>query len=213
MKFVSRQDAGRQLGKLFSKRGIFADLVLGLPRGGVVVAAEVARELKLPLDVFVVRKIGHPLNPEFAVGAMAEPDFVLLHEESLRHFPVSQTALDDVIAKEKQRLEKYSRQFHFSGTPSLEGKSILLVDDGLATGATMEAAVFSARQQKVRQIIVAAPVASMDAVEKLRRVADVVEILFADIAFQAVGQYYSEFLQTTDEEVILLLRDSFARAA
>ena len=213
MKFASRQDAGRQLGKLLRKRGISADLVLGLPRGGVVVAAGVANELNLPLDVLVVRKIGHPLQREFAVGAMAEPDFVLQHEESLRGFPIQQSALDDVIAEEKERLKKYSRQFHFSGMPPLKAKTVLLVDDGLATGATMEAAVLSARQQGARRITVAAPVASTDAVEKLRRVADAVEILFTDKDFQAVGQYYSKFSQTTDEEVILLLRDSIARAA
>jgi putative phosphoribosyl transferase len=213
MKFASRQDAGRQLGKFLRKRGISADLVLGLPRGGIVVAAEVARELKLPLDILAVRKIGHPLNPEFAVGALAEPEFVLLHEESLRGFPVSQSDLDDVIAEEKNRLKKYSRQFHFAGTPSLTGKIILLVDDGLATGATMEAAVLSARNQNTRKIIVAAPVASTDAVEKLRKLADAVEILFTDKNFQAVGQYYSEFSQTTDDEVVSLLRDSFVRPA
>jgi predicted phosphoribosyltransferase len=212
VKFASRQDAGRQLGKFLRKRGVSADLVLGLPRGGVVVAAEVARELKLPLDILIVRKIGHPLQREFAVGAIAEPDFVLLHNESLRGFPVHQSALDDVIAEEKDRLKKYNRQFHLSGTPSLTGKSILLVDDGLATGATMEAAVLSARQQRVRRIVVTAPVASTDAAEKLRRIADTVEILFDDKDFQAVGQYYSEFSQTMDEEVISLLRDNIACA-
>lgn len=213
MKFTSRQDAGRQLGKFLRKRGISADLVLGLPRGGIVVAVEVARELKLPLDVLVVRKIGHPFQREFAVGALAEPDFVLLREESLCGFPVPQSELDDVIAEEKERLKKYSGQFHFLEMLALNGKSILLVDDGLATGATMEAAVLSAKRQNARQIVVAAPVASTEAVEKLNRVADAVEVLFADKNFQAVGQYYSKFSQTTDEEVISLLRDSLARAA
>ena len=213
MKFASRQDAGRQLGKFLRKHGIPADLILGLPRGGVVVAAEIARELKLPLDVLVVRKIGHPFHREFAVGALAEPDFVLIHEDALCGFPVPQLALDDVIAEEKLRLEKYSRQFHFSGRPSFKGKSILLVDDGLATGATMEAAVLSARNQKARKIIVTAPVASTGAVEKLKKLADAVEILLVDENFQAVGQYYSQFSQTTDDEVVSLLRDSVARAA
>jgi len=213
VKFVSRQDGGRQLGKFLRKRGISADLVLGLPRGGVVVAAEVARELKTPLDILVVRKIGHPLQREFAVGALVEPDFIFLHEASLREFPVNPADLDDVIAEEKNRLTEYSRQFHFSGMPSLDGKKVLLVDDGLATGATMEAAALSVRQQNARRIIVAAPTASADAVEKLRRVADVIEILFVDKNFQAVGQYYREFSQTTDKEVVSLLRDSVARAA
>lgn len=213
MKFASRQDAGRQLGKFLRKRGISADLILGLPRGGVVVAAEAAHEMKLQMDVLVVRKIGHPTHREFAVGALAEPDFVLIHEDALRGFPAPQSALDDVIAEEKNRLRDYARRFHFSGMPSLERKNILLVDDGLATGATMEAAVLSARQQRAQRIIVAAPVASTDSVEKLQKLANTVEILFVDKDFQAVGQYYSEFSQTTDEEVVALLRDSFARAA
>lgn len=213
MKFASRQDAGRQLGKFLCKRGVSADLVLGLPRGGVIVATEVARELKLPLDVLVVRKIGHPLHREFAVGALAEPDFVFLNDESLREFPAKQPELDKIIAEEKIRLKKYSGQFHLAETPSLDGKYILLVDDGLATGATTEAAVHSARRQNVRRIIVAAPVASTSAVERLRRIADAVEVLLVDKDFQAVGEYYSKFSQTTDEEVVSLLRDSFARVA
>src|SRR5260221_14123281 len=97
MRFASRQDAGRQLGKFLRERNISADLVLGLPRGGVVVAAEVAHELKLPLDVLVVRKIGHPMQREFAVGALAEPDVVLLNEESLLEFPVGRTELEKII--------------------------------------------------------------------------------------------------------------------
>ena len=206
MPFASRQDAGIQLGKFLREKNIAADLVLGLPRGGVVVAAEVAREFELPLDVLVVRKIGHPLQREFAIGALAEPDFVFLNEESLREFPAAKSDFDKVIAEEKNRLGDYRRRFHLSEMPPLEGKIILLVDDGLATGATAEAAAISTRRQNAKKILIAAPVASPQTVGRLRRVADEVLVLFEDFNFQAVGQYYEEFSQTTDDEVIALLK-------
>jgi putative phosphoribosyl transferase len=206
MKFASRKEAGRQLANYLVRRGLAADLVLGLPRGGVVVAAEVARELKLPLDVLVVRKIGHPRQREFAIGALAEPDFVFINDAPLRDFPAALAELDDVVSEERRRLREYRRRFHLSPMPIFEGKQLLLVDDGLATGATAEAAAISLRQQNAGRIIIAAPVASVESVERLRRVADDVEVLSADPDFAAVGQFYDEFSQTTDEEVISLLR-------
>lgn len=208
MIFASRQEAGERLGQFLRQRGIEADLVLGLPRGGVVVAAGVARELKLPLDVLVVRKIGHPFQPEFAVGALAEPDCVFLNEESLAEYPVARIKLDKIIAEEKERLNEYARRFHLHEIPSLNGKTILLVDDGLATGATAEVAALSARKQCARRIVVAAPVASINAVELLRRVADDVEVLSEDADFQAVGQFYDAFSPTADDEVVGLLREA-----
>lgn len=206
MIFASRQEAGERLGDFLRQRGIEADLVLGLPRGGVVVAAGVAHGLKLPLDVLVVRKIGHPFQPEFAVGALAEPDCVFLNEAGLSEYPVARSTLDKIIWDEKDRLREYANRFHLHEIPSLEGKSVLLVDDGLATGATAEVAALSARKQNARRIIVAAPVASINAVELLRRVADDVEVLSEEADFQAVGQFYDEFSPTGDEEVISLLR-------
>jgi len=211
MRFASRQDAGRRLGKFLRERGISADLVLGLPRGGVVVAAEVARELKLPLDVLVVRKIGHPMQREFAVGALAEPEVLILDEMALSGFPVARSQLDRVIAEETLRLKAYRSRFHGSVAPSLKDKTVLLVDDGLATGATAEAAVLSAQQQRACRIIVAAPVASTSALAKLERAADEVVALAVDPDFAAVGQYYDNFAQTTDDEVVALLSDAASR--
>ena len=212
MRFASRQDAGRQLGEFLRQRGIFADGVLGLPRGGVVVAAGVARALQCPLDVLIVRKIGHPWQREFAVGALAEPDVVVFDESLKWKNPLARAELDDVIAEEKERLREYRSQFHRTAVPVLEGKKVLLVDDGLATGATAEAAVLSAKQQMAKRVVIAAPVASTHAVERLRRVADDVVVLVEDADFGAVGQYYGEFSQTTDDEVMALLRaaDGFA---
>jgi predicted phosphoribosyltransferase len=206
MIFASRQEAGERLGEFLRQRGIEADLVLGLPRGGVVVAAGVANELRLPLDVLVVRKIGHPFQPEFAVGALAEPDSLFLNEDSLSEFPVAKSKLDKIIAEERERLGEYRRRFHLHEMPVLEGKRILLVDDGLATGATAEVAALSARKQNASRVVVAAPVASINAVELLRRVAHDVEVMSEESDFQAVGQFYDEFSPTEDDQVISLLR-------
>src|SRR5215469_4009019 len=202
MIFASRQEAGERLGSYLHQRGIQADLVLGLPRGGVVVAAGVARELKLPLDVLVVRKIGHPFQPEFAVGALAEPDSVFLNDRTLNEFPVPQAKLDKVITAEKARLQDYRRRFHLSEMPALEGKVVLLVDDGLATGATAEAAAIAVRKQNARRVMIAVPVASPESARRLRHVADAVEVISEEPGFQAVGQFYDAFAPTEDEEVI-----------
>jgi len=206
MKFASRQDAGWRLGQLLCQQGVKADWVLGLPRGGVVVAAEVARALQCPLDVLIVRKIGHPWHREFAVGALAEPDVVILDEDSLLEFSAPREELDKVIAEEMERLREYRLRFHRAEMPLLDGKTVLLVDDGLATGATAEAAVQSVKRQNAERVIITAPVASTNAIERLRCVADDVVVLLVDAGFRAVGQYYDEFFPTTDDEVIALLR-------
>ncbi|TAK93824.1 MAG: phosphoribosyltransferase [Verrucomicrobia bacterium] len=204
MPFASREDAGRQLGNYLREEGIQTDLVLGLPRGGVIVAAQVAAILQRPLDVLVVRKIGHPQHREYAAGALAEPDVVILDELPQRMIP-SRVELDAVIAEETIRLREYRERFHPGGIPDLRNLSVTLVDDGIATGATTRAAVLAARKRGARKIFVAAPVASPEAVHRLRSAADSVIVLIADPSFQAVGQYYAAFEQTTDEEVLALL--------
>ncbi len=211
MRFTSRQDAGRQLGQYVLRQGAEVDLVLGLPRGGVVVAAEVARRLHRPLDVLVVRKIGHPSHREFAVGALAEPDVVIFDEATLAEIPAPHAGLEQVVAEEMARLREYRSHFHGADLPMLRDKRVLLVDDGLATGATAGAAVCSAKRQGASRVTVAAPVASPGAAERLRRVADDVVTLMVDPGFEAVGQYYDEFSQTTDEEVIGLLHAAALR--
>jgi len=204
--FASRQDAGLKLGRCLQDQGVRADLVLGLPRGGVIVAAEVARALHLPLDVLLVRKIGHPWHREFAVGALGEDGVAVLDEEAIGPNALLRAELEAVIKEEKERLRSYQARFHPNGAPAFAGKTVLLVDDGLATGATMEAGVLSVRKQNARSIVVAAPVASAHAVERLARVADEVRVLKMDPNFEAVGQYYDAFAQTTDEEVLEVLK-------
>ena len=211
MRFASRQAAGCRLGQHLRERGVEVDWVLGLPRGGVVVAAEVANCLQRPLDVLVVRKIGHPWHREFAVGALAEPNVVIFDKATLISVPAPRGQLDKVVAEEIARLQEYRSCFHGSDPPLLQSRNVLLVDDGLATGATAEAAVVSARQQGAHRVIVAAPVASTGAVERLQGAADDVVALLVDSDFEAVGRYYEEFSQTDDEEVLALLHAAAAR--
>jgi predicted phosphoribosyltransferase len=206
MMFASREDAGVRLGHCLQEQGVRADLVLGLPRGGVVVAAAVARALHLPLEVLIVRKIGHPRHREFAVGALAEGGVTVLDEGIIGTNAVIRAELQEIIEEEKERLRGYQARFHPQGAPDLTGKAVVLVDDGLATGATTEAAVLSARKRNARGIVVAAPVASTNALERLAPVADEVRVLCVDPDFDAVGRYYDVFSQTTDEEVLELLR-------
>jgi putative phosphoribosyl transferase len=203
--FASREDAGRRLGHYLLEHDIRPDFVLGLPRGGVVVAAEVASILQVPLDVVIVRKIGHPLHREFAVGALAEPDIVVLDESVIGRNPLIRMQLKQVIDEEQERLQRYAQTFRRDGLPELSNKSVLLVDDGLATGATTEAAVEAVKRRDARRVIVAAPVASTNAVQRLNRAADDVRILLVDPDFDAVGRYYDSFNQTTDDEVLDLL--------
>ncbi len=208
--FESREDAGRQLGRWLHDRGIKADVVLGLPRGGVVVAAEVAHVLIRPLDVLIVRKIGHPLHREFALGALAEGGVVVLDNDALRNDPLVYAELEHVIKEEQENLKNYQFRFPHADRYQVALQSVLLVDDGLATGATTEAAVKSARKQGARHVVVAAPVGSTHAVERLQRVADQVEVMWVDPEFDAVGRYYGSFPQTTDEEVLAILSGHLA---
>ncbi len=205
MKFSSRIEAGQLLGERLRAEGFEADLVLGLPRGGVVVAAEVARALKIPLAALVVRKIGHPHHRELAVGALAEPDVVVLDDATLRWSPTSEAELEAVRREEIERLQRYQELFHPDGPPELAGKSVWLVDDGLATGATMEAAVLAAQKRRATRVMVAVPVASTSAAARIRQNADALVTLLEDDEFGAVGRFYDVFKQVEDSEVVALL--------
>jgi predicted phosphoribosyltransferase len=206
MVFSSRQDAGCRLGSRLRELGLETDIVIGLPRGGLVVAAVVADCLARPLDVITVRKVGHPWHREFAVGAMAEDDVLILDEEVLAAVPLARFELEKVLAEEKERLRQYTLKFHGRRRMELAGRRVLIVDDGLATGATAEAAILTARGRGASEIVVAAPVGSASACERLTRLADQVVTCRTDPDFYAVGQYYREFSPTTDEEVLALLR-------
>jgi putative phosphoribosyl transferase len=205
MMFASRPDAGQRLGQRLREQGLKADAVVGLPRGGVVVAAEVARVLQCQLRVVIVRKIGHPRQREFAVGALAEHGVMILDDHAIGADPCIQAELAAVIHEEGERLREYQHKFHRGTPPEFDGKSVLIVDDGLATGATIEAAGLAVRKMGAKKIIVAAPAASADAVERVGRVADDVIVLLMDPNFVAVGCYYQTFPQTSTGEVLELL--------
>ena len=204
--FASRDDAGRKLGRWLEDQGVNAALILGLPRGGVVVAAAVAERFGLPLDVLIVRKIGHPAFREFALGALAEDGVIVLDEQATRYGKALD--IEAVIREEQENLRAYQALFAHPGKHPIASMHVLLVDDGIATGATTEAAVRSALKQGASSVTVTAPVASAQAVERLRGVADDVQVMIVDTKFDAVGRYYGSFPQTTDEEVLQILSGS-----
>jgi putative phosphoribosyl transferase len=208
MLYRDRHDAGRELArKLFQYRGVAGVLVLALPRGGVPVAFEVARELHAPLDVFVVRKLGAPSQPELAMGAIASGGVRVLNSEVVEALAIPPEAIESVARTELEELMR--REQHYRGTrPPLQvaNKIAILVDDGLATGSTMRAAARALRQERASKIVVAVPVAAVQSCEALRREADEVICGATPEPFYAVGQWYRDFEQTSDEEVRELLQ-------
>ena len=205
--FRDRRDAGRRLGeRLASKYSGDDAVVLGLPRGGVPVADEVARRLGAPLDVIVVRKLGAPFNPEFAIGAIASGGIVYLSPEGLEQTGLREEDVEPVIARERAELARRERLYRRGRGPlEIEGKTAILVDDGIATGSTMEAAVRAVQTASPRRVIVAAPTASQSAVAMLERVADAVEVLKVPEPYIAVGLWYASFPQLTDDEILDVL--------
>ncbi|WP_062476672.1 phosphoribosyltransferase [Variovorax boronicumulans] len=207
MKFRDRTHAGRQLAALLQRRGGFADaVVLALPRGGVPVAFEVARALRLPLDVLVVRKLGLPEQPEYAFGALAGDGVPEIDEHLVRTLDLRPSEIDAVVRAELAELARRTQVYRGDRSAfEVQGRTVLVIDDGLATGATMRAAVRGLRRQSAGTVIAAVPVASPEACEALQREADDVLCVRCPTVFRAVGAWYEDFSQTTDEEVCTLL--------
>jgi len=205
--FDNRVEAGRALARSLSNyRGAPDAIVLALPRGGVPVGFEVAQALGLPLDVLVVRKLGLPGQPELAMGAIATGGALVLNDEVLRFAGGNEAALEQVRHREQLELERRERQYRGGRLPlQLAGRTGILVDDGLATGATMEVAVRALRGLGATRIVVAVPVASAEARDRIAAVADEIVCLETPAFFSAVGQWYRDFGQTSDAEVIELL--------
>ena len=205
--FTNRADAGRQLAGWLSAYAGRADVVvLALPRGGVPVAAEVAARLGAPLDVFLVRKLGVPGHPELAMGAIAEGGVMVVSQAILADLGIPRSALDQVAARERLELERRDVQYRGGRErPSVRDKVVILIDDGLATGATMEAAVMALREHHPARIVVASPVGARESCERLGRVADEVVCALIPASFMAVGQWYQDFGQTSDDEVKALV--------
>jgi putative phosphoribosyl transferase len=205
--FVNRTEAGRLLAEKLEKYANRTDVVvLGLPRGGVPVAYEVAKRLRAPLDVFIVRKLGVPGFEELAAGAIASGGVRVLNEDVVRAIPYASEAIEAVTARETAELQR-REQIYREGRPApeLHDRIVILVDDGLATGATMRAAVKALRQRDTTKIVVAVPVGPPDTCEELSQEADEAICLSTPPFFQAVGQYYEDFSQTSDEDVRELL--------
>jgi len=209
--FPDRAAAGRLLAeKLANYAGRDDVIVLGLPRGGVPVAYEVARALRVPLDVFIVRKLGVPGFEELAAGAIASGGVRVLNEDVVRALPNADEIIEAVTQRETAEVERREQEYRDGrAAPELQDKTVILIDDGLATGATMRAAVAALRQRGVAKIIVAVPVGPPDTCKEFEDEADEVVCASAPEYFQAVGQYYEDFSQTSDEEV----RDLLSRAA
>jgi putative phosphoribosyl transferase len=208
MRFLDRADAGRQLaGRLVSYADRHDVIVLGLPRGGVPVAHEVASRLHAPLDVFLVRKLGVPGHPELAMGAIAEGGVEVLNDDLIRDLGIPQKIVQQVAVRERMELDRRDALYREGRSlPAIRDRIVILIDDGLATGSTMQAAATALRRLEPARIVVAVPVGAYDTCERMGQFADEVVCLTAPEPFQAVGLWYEQFTQTTDEEVQQLLR-------
>jgi putative phosphoribosyl transferase len=206
--YRDRRHAGADLAGLLGRFGGRSDVVvLGLPRGGVPVACEVARALGAPLDVFLVRKLGTPGHRELAMGAIASGGVRVLNEDVVTWYGIPEAAIEDVAREEQAELERRERAYRGGRPPiDLRDRVVLLIDDGLATGSTMRAAVQAVRAHQPARIVVAVPVGSPETCRAFSKIADEVVCAREPAHFAAVGEWYRDFSQTTDEEVRDLLR-------
>ena len=207
MIYRDRMAAGRMLAVLLAEYAHRDDtIVLALPRGGVPVAREIALALQAPLDVLVVRKLGLPWQPEFAAGAIAPGGVIVLNREAKAEIPGLNRLLEPVVTQELQELARREAAYRRGRPPMVVGgRIVILVDDGIATGATMEAAAVAMRAMNARTIVIAVPVAPPGTIRRLARLADRIVCPEQPADFFAVGQYYDEFPQLTDDEVVQLL--------
>jgi putative phosphoribosyl transferase len=209
MRFKDRKEAGEILAEHLLHLAAEPDVrVLALPRGGVPVGFEVASRLGAPLDIILVRKIGLPGHEEFAIGAIASSDLSFLNEEVVAKLKVPREKIEEVIRREREEMARRAEAYGAGMNPNVEGRTVILVDDGLATGSTMRVAVRAVRQKNPTRVVVAVPVASESACADMELEADEVVCVHVPETFYAVGQWYDQFPQTSDQEV----EDLLARA-
>jgi predicted phosphoribosyltransferase len=213
-RFRDRRDAGRRLArKLSGLAGAPGLLVLALPRGGLPVGLEVARALQAPLDVYVVRKLGLPGQEELAMGAVASGGVSVLNEDVVSALRIRPQVIESVLAEETAEVDRREREYRGGRPPpSIEGRTIVLVDDGLATGSTMRAAISALRRQRPARIVVAVPVGAPEVCAELRDDADEVVCVATPEPFDAIGLFYADFSQTTHDEVREILASAAADA-
>lgn len=209
MRFRDRQEAGRRLAVLLQEYAAKAPIVLALPRGGVPVGYEVARALGAPLDVWVVRKVGVPWHPELGLGAVAEGGYLHISRSMVAELGVPEKQLEAVIARERAEVEARVRRFRGERPPpALHGRTVLLVDDGIATGGTVRAALRAIKSAGPRQVVLAVPVASPDVLELLASEVDRIVCPLVPADLYAIGLWYEDFRQVSDDEVVRLLERS-----
>lgn len=207
MIYKDRQDAGKQLAERLKKYANENPIIMALPRGGVILGSEVAKKLNAPFDVIVSRKIGAPQDPEFAIGAIAPKLIIILNDEMIKHLNISEEAVDQIIQKETIEMNRQINLYR-KDLPDidLEGKTVIIVDDGIATGLTTQAALLSIKSLKPNKIILAVPVCPLDSKEKFEQHVDEFICVETISDFHAVCAYYDNFEQVTDDEVINLLK-------
>lgn len=208
MIYKDRKDAGLQLAsRLTEYKDREEVLVLALPRGGVVIGYEVAKALNCLLDIIIIRKIGFPGQTELAIGAVSETGAVVLNEDIISTYTVSKEYIEEEISRQKKEISRRITLYRSGkGIPPLDGKIIILVDDGVATGATIKAAISTLKKEKIVRLVAALPVSSKDAEEEIKKTVDEWVCPETPVDFAAVGNYYQDFTQVSDEEVVELLK-------
>jgi len=207
--FSDRVEAGKRLTSAMRDFAGKNGIVLAIPRGGVVVGYEIAKALNLPLDVIIPRKIGAPANPELAIGAMTEDGTIILDDNLITYLGVQRDYIKAESERQKHEIERRLKLYRQNEPyPSLKGLDVVIVDDGIATGSTMKAALASVKNRGASTVTVAVPVGPPSTIKELKKQAARVVCLYTPEYFQAIGQFYTDFNQTTDEEVIQLLKQS-----
>jgi predicted phosphoribosyltransferase len=207
--FSDRVDAGERLAEALAEFKFQNGLVLAVPRGGVVVGYQIAQRLQLPLDVIVPHKLGAPDNPELAIGAVAEDGTTFLDDNLLTYMGVSRDYIREESLRQRQEINRRLQTYRQTSVPpEVRARDVIVVDDGIATGATMKAALASVRNRGAASVTVAVPVGPPSTIRELQKQADRVVCLFTPELFQAIGQFYDDFSQTSDDEVIELLKIS-----
>lgn len=206
--FKDRHDAGTQLAqRLLHYRDAKDTIVIALPRGGVVVAYDISLTLRLPLDVFITRKLGTPENPELAMGALAETGYQHINEDVIRGYGVSEAQLEEEVLRQKHEIDRRIRRYREGRMlPSLKGLTVILVDDGIATGATFFASLGALRKAETAKIVAAVPVAPPRVLAEVKSLVDEIVVLHRSEWFFGIGQFYEQFLQVEDDEVIDCLK-------